>query len=127
MSESKKEEVKLDMSTIESKELQTKPDCRDMAVQNSPDCEEVAVQTCGEIATVESTGRQSTMLLSILLRASSRHINKASTLFAPIVQGIVRQALIVKLSPKIVSTCIPILLQTPFVERRSWEKQTSEF
>ena len=127
MSQGKKEEeVELDMSTIESKELQTKPDCRDMAVQNSPDCEEVAVQTCGEIATVESTGRQSTMLLSILLRASSRHI-KASTLFAPIVQGIVRQALIVKPSPKIVSTCIPILLQTPYVEQRSWEKQISEF
>ena len=67
------------------------------------------------------------MLLSILLRASSRHINKASTLFAPIVQGIAQQALIVKTSPKIVSACTPILLQTPYVERRSWEKQTSEF
>ena len=127
MSESKKEEVELDMSTIESKELQTKPDCRDMAVQNSPDCEEVAVQTCGEIATVESTGRQSTMLLSILLHASSRHINKVSTLFAPIVQGIAWQALMVKPSPKIVSACIHVLLQTPFMERRSWEKQSLEF
>ena len=76
MSESKKEEVELDVSTIETKEQQTKPDCRDRAVQNSPDCQEVAVQTCGEIATVEGTGRQSTMLLSILFRASSRHINK---------------------------------------------------
>lgn len=46
------------MSTVERKEEQTKPDCRDVAVQKYPDCQEVAIQTCSEIATVESTGRQ---------------------------------------------------------------------
>jgi len=49
------------MSTVERKDQQTKPDCRDVAVQKYPDCQEVAVQTCnGEIATVEGTGRQIT-------------------------------------------------------------------
>jgi len=57
ISENKKEEFELDVSAIENKERQTKPDCRDMAVQNSPDCQEVAVQTspdCQEVAVQNS-------------------------------------------------------------------------
>ena len=45
------------MSEIESKEWQTKPDCREVAVQNSPDCQEVAVQNspdCQEVAVQNS-------------------------------------------------------------------------
>ena len=70
MSESKKEELVLDMSEIERKELQTKPDCRDvavqirpeyqeMAVQNSPVIREMAVQTQSVATNTEMTGRLS--------------------------------------------------------------------
>ena len=76
------------MSEIESKELQTKPDCRDVAVQTTPDykdvdvqikpkCQEVAIQNspnfCWKMAVqmhtetinaVETTGRPSLLLLS---------------------------------------------------------------
>lgn len=45
ISEWKKEVLDLNASEIERKEQQTKPDCREVAVQNSPDCQEVAVQT----------------------------------------------------------------------------------
>ena len=41
----KKEDLDLDSSTIEMKEQQTKPDCRDVAVQIRPDYQEMAVQT----------------------------------------------------------------------------------
>ena len=43
------------MYEIESEELQTKPDCRDVAVQITPHCQEVAVQT--HTTAVETTGR----------------------------------------------------------------------
>ena len=70
------------MSEIESKELQTKPDCRDVAVQTTPDykdvdCQEVGIQNspnfCWKMAVqmhtettnaVETTGRPSLLLLS---------------------------------------------------------------
>ena len=45
------------MSEIESKEWQTKPDCREVAVQNNPDCKEAAVQNspdCQEAAVQNS-------------------------------------------------------------------------
>ena len=56
------------MSEIERKELQTKPDtkdvgvqikpdCQEVAVQRSPDIQEVAVQTQSEAANAEKTGR----------------------------------------------------------------------
>ena len=58
------------MSEIERKELQTKPDtrdvgvqikpdCQEVAVQRSPDIQEVAVQTQSEAANAEMTGRPS--------------------------------------------------------------------
>ena len=56
MSESKKDDIELDVSEIESKELQTKPDHKEVAVQNSPECQEVAVQTHGEPTGAETTG-----------------------------------------------------------------------
>ena len=43
-SDTKKKDLGLGLSEIESKEQQTKPDCRAVAVQNSPNCQEVAVQ-----------------------------------------------------------------------------------
>ena len=63
------------MSEIERKELQTKPDCRDVevqirpecqevAVQNTPDSREMAVQTENEATNAEMTGRPSICLLS---------------------------------------------------------------
>ena len=62
MSDSKKEELELDLSALEKKEQQTKPDYRDVAIQNSPDCcnkavqnKEVAVQT-HEATCVETNG-----------------------------------------------------------------------
>ena len=52
MSDSKKEGLALDLSAMEKKEQQTKPDYREVAVQYSPECcdmavhsREVAVQT----------------------------------------------------------------------------------
>ena len=48
INESKKEEFELDISAIENKERQTKPDFKDVAVQSKPDCQEVAVQTHSE-------------------------------------------------------------------------------
>ena len=85
--ESKEEELELDMSEIESKELQTKPDCRDVAVQTTPDYKDIDVQIkpdCQEVAVqkspdfwkmavrmhaettnaVETTGRPSLFLLA---------------------------------------------------------------
>ena len=53
MSESKKGEFELDMSAIESREQQTKPDHKDVAIQSSPECQDVAVQTCCESTAVE--------------------------------------------------------------------------
>lgn len=58
------------MSEIERKELQTKPDtrdvgvqikpdCQEVAVQRSPDIQEVAVQTQSEAANAEKNGRPS--------------------------------------------------------------------
>ena len=75
------------MSEIESKELQTKPDCTDVAVQTTPDYKDVDVQIkpdCQEVGiqnspnfwkmavqmhtettnAVETTGRPSLLLLS---------------------------------------------------------------
>ena len=48
INENMKEEFELDISAIENKERQTKPDFKDVAVQNKPDCQEVAVQTHSE-------------------------------------------------------------------------------
>ena len=53
MSESKKGEFELDMSAIESREQQTKPDHKDVAIQSSPECQDVAVQTYCESTAVE--------------------------------------------------------------------------
>ena len=53
MSESKKGEFELDMSAIESRGLQTKPDRKDIAIQSSPECQDVAVQTYCESTAVE--------------------------------------------------------------------------
>ena len=105
------------MSTVERKDQQTKPDFRDVAVQKYPDCQEVAVQTCSEITTVESTGRQiTTFTFSWIIRT---HAN------CTIVKALhAWQTLIVKLSPD--SICIHVILQIPFVEWRSWVKQSSE-
>ena len=47
----------LDVSAIESKEQQSKPDCRDVAVQSSPDYKDSAVQTHGEPTVTATTGR----------------------------------------------------------------------
>ena len=57
MSDKKKEELELDISEIERKEWQTKPDCRDVAVQHCPDWREIAVQTHGEASAADTTGR----------------------------------------------------------------------
>ena len=51
------------MSEIESKEQQTKPDCRAVAVQNSPDYQEVAVQTHSEATAAETIGRSTTFVV----------------------------------------------------------------
>ena len=51
----KKEE--LEQSVIEMKEQQTKPDCRDVAVQNSPEYQEMAVQTYGQATAAKSIGK----------------------------------------------------------------------
>ena len=73
------------MSEIESKEWQTKPDsrevavqnstdcqeaavqnspeCQEVAVQNSPDCQEVAVQTHGEATAAETIGKSTTFVI----------------------------------------------------------------
>ena len=51
MSESKKD-LELELSEVDNKERQTKPDCKDVAVQNSPDCREVAIQTLSGTTTV---------------------------------------------------------------------------
>ena len=67
MSESKKEEFELDSSEAESKQQQTKPDSRDVAIQNIPSYheidvqtkpvyQEVVVQTHGEATAAETTG-----------------------------------------------------------------------
>ena len=42
------------MSDIERKELQTKPDCTDVAVQITPECQEVAVQKSPDIQAVQT-------------------------------------------------------------------------
>ena len=71
MSNSKKEELGFDLSETESKEQQTKPDnrevaiqisqeCQEVAVQTSPDCQEVAVQTHGRPTAVKTTGKSIT-------------------------------------------------------------------
>ena len=65
MSESKKGEYELDMSAIESREQQTKPDCKNVAIQNSPDCQEVTVQTYGESTAVEITSGRPIVLFLI--------------------------------------------------------------
>ena len=44
MTDSKKEELELDLSALEKKEQQTKPDYRDVGVQNSSDCCDNTVQ-----------------------------------------------------------------------------------
>ena len=56
MSESKKV-LESDVSLIKSKEQQSKPDCRDVAVQSSPDYKDSAVQTHGEPTVAATTGR----------------------------------------------------------------------
>ena len=59
---SKSEKVlELDVSVIESKEQQSKPDCRDVAVQSSPDYKDSAVQTRGEPTVAGTTGRPRTL------------------------------------------------------------------
>ena len=50
----------LDVSVIESKEQQSKPDCRDVAVQSSPGYKDSAVQTHGEPTVAATTGKQRT-------------------------------------------------------------------
>lgn len=58
---SKSEKVlELDVSVIESKEQQSKPDCRDVAVQSSPDYKDSAVQTHGEPTVAATTGKHRT-------------------------------------------------------------------
>ena len=64
ISENKKEEFELDISVSESKEQQTKPDSRDVAVQNSPEYQERGVQTHGEATATEITGRPFALLLA---------------------------------------------------------------
>ena len=83
------------MSEIETKELQTKPDCRDVAVQTTPDykdadvqikpdCQEVAVQNSPDFwniavrmhtettNAVETAGRPSLLLLAkVIMHAST--------------------------------------------------------
>ena len=59
MSKSKKV-LELDVSVIESKEQQSKPDCRDVAVQSSPDYKDSAVQTHGEPTVAATTGKHRT-------------------------------------------------------------------
>ena len=61
VSENKKEEFELDISAIENKEQQTKPDFKDVAVQNKPDCQEVAVQTHSEAT---AAGRATALLFA---------------------------------------------------------------
>ena len=41
------------MSAIESRELQTKPNRKDVVIQSSPECQDVAVQTYCESTAVE--------------------------------------------------------------------------
>ena len=87
-----KEESELDRSEIERKELQTKPDyrevavqikpdsqevavqirpdCQEAAVQNSPDIQEVAVQTQREATNAEMAGRPSTCSHASILSKS---------------------------------------------------------
>ena len=58
---SKSEKVlELDVSIIESKEQQSKLDCRDVAVQSSPDYKDSAVQTHGEPTVAATTGKHRT-------------------------------------------------------------------
>ena len=58
---SKSEKVlELDVSVIESKDQQSKPDCRDVAVQSSPDYKDSAVQTHGEPTVAAITGKHRT-------------------------------------------------------------------
>ena len=66
MSENKKA-LELDVSVIESKERQSKPDCRDVAIQSSPDCRNSAVQTHSEATVVATTGKQGLSLVPSLL------------------------------------------------------------
>ena len=59
---SKSEKVlELDVSVIESKDQQSKPDCRDVAVQSSPDYEDSATQTHDEPTVAATTGRPRTL------------------------------------------------------------------
>ena len=62
MSENKKV-LELDVSVIESKERQSKPDYRDVAIQSCPDCKNSAVQTHSEPTVVATTGKQGLILV----------------------------------------------------------------
>lgn len=63
----KKGEFEIDMSAIESREQQTKPDCRDVAVQNSPNCQDMAIQTYRESTAMEITSGRSIVVCTKLL------------------------------------------------------------
>ena len=63
------EELEVDWSETEEKEQQTKPNCRDVAIQNipnyqeidvqtKPDYQEAVVQTHGEATAAETTGTE---------------------------------------------------------------------
>ena len=66
------------MSDIEKKELQTRPDCTDIAVQIRPDCQEAAVQNSPDIQEMavqtqsEATNAEMTGRLSICSHALSK-------------------------------------------------------
>jgi len=66
MSENKKV-LELDVSVIESKEQQSKPDYREVAIQSCPDCKNSAVQTHSEPTVVATTGEQGLSLVPSLL------------------------------------------------------------